>query len=438
MRVNDKPTKGVKMDKLLESIKPKLTDEENSQLLSLINKQVVALGTDHVFALRDKRGEIVAFKQRVRLAESDGTLVKIKKTYSVSAQGYEVLSEASGTCVMTPEKLFVDGEMRSNPWVCRDDHHRIVTVYARAIAFRFSSKGLPIVSDWLTTYDSPNYRLIDLLAKAKETPRVFRLLPRDMQPEEEFTTGGLRIPRTWARYYFDPACDLWVDTSAPEVLDWHSQIINREKKSLDYAQTFARRNAVKHLLGIHKAPEGCNGVWDLAVLCWRPVDGSILKWDMTRYIETRNRVQHLSSGGSFELTEVIQGQEEIGTSEEDDTIEADEPDSPEPVPAAVNGAAAEPQGEAAKQPPPVEAPAEKPPASPGKRKAKPKPEGSEEARAKLSNLLGFKSFYRSEWAAALKASGLPDNWAPDVNDEPAMDRMLEAMSRAMDATLGGE
>jgi hypothetical protein len=424
------------MENLLEAIKPKLTEEENAQLLALINKQVVALGTDRAFALRDKRGEIVAFKQRVRLSGADGTLVKIKGNWSVSAQGFELLAEASGTCVMTPEKLFVDGEMRGNPWVCRDEHHRIVTVYARAIAFRFSSKGLPIVSDWLTTYDSPNYRLTDLLAKAKDTPKVFRLLPRGIEPEEEYTQSGARVNRTWARYYFDPACDLWVDTSSPEVLDWHSSIINREKKSLDYAQTFARRNAVKHLLGIHKAPEGCKGDWDLSVLCWRPVDGSILKWDMTRYIETRSRVQHLSSGGSFELSEVIHGQEEIGETD-DDTIDVDEPDTTATAPAATNGATAEPQGEAAQPPPPAEAPAPKPPASPGKRKVKEKPEGSDEARGKLSNLLGFRGFYKDQWVAALKLAELPADWTPSVQDEATMDRMLDALSRALDSLEGG-
>lgn len=418
---------------ILDKIKGKLAEDEFASLQALLNKQVVALGTDRAFALRDSKGEIVAFKQRVRLCGTDGTLVKVKDNWSISAQGYEALAEASGTSVMTPKYLFVDGSKRSNPWVQRDEHHRVVTVYARAIAFRFNSKGLPIVSDWLTTYDSPNYRLIDLLAKAKGTPKVFRLLPKGMQPEIEYTQAGVPITRTWAQYYFDPACDLWVDTAAPEVLDWHSSIINREKKSLDIAQTFSRRNAVKHLLGLQKAPEGSKGVWDVTVLCWRPVEGSILKWDLTRYVEMRNRVEHLSSGGSFELAEVSRGVEEITPGDDSEVIDLEaEPDTTEPAAPAENGGPAETRGEAAPPPSAAGAAPEK------QRKTKPKPEGSVEAQAKAKNLLGFRSFYRAEYEAGLQALGLPPDYVPDVHDEATIDKLMAAISRALDAAVGGD
>ena len=59
---------------------------------------------------------------------------------------------------------------------------------------------------------------------------------------------------TWARYPFDEATNLWMNTTHDEALKWLAQIINREKKSIDFAQTFAKRNSLKHLSGIQKAP----------------------------------------------------------------------------------------------------------------------------------------------------------------------------------------
>jgi hypothetical protein len=52
-----------------------------------------------------------------------------------------------------------------------------------------------MVSDWTTIYDTPSYRMIDLLGKAKQFPQAFTLLPSEMVPEKE---NG-----TWARYPFD-------------------------------------------------------------------------------------------------------------------------------------------------------------------------------------------------------------------------------------------
>jgi len=59
---------------------------------------------------------------------------------------------------------------------------------------------------------------------------------------------------TWARYPFDESSNLWINTAHEEALQWYAQIINREKKAIDYAQTFARRNAMKHLLGSRRRP----------------------------------------------------------------------------------------------------------------------------------------------------------------------------------------
>ena len=279
--------------KILESIKGKLDEAENKELALVLSKSIVALGTDEAFALRDSEGTIRAFKQRVTLSERDGTLIQPVPggPFVVSAQGYEVLSEAAGVCCIFPTDVLVDGKPQANPYVLRDTNNgRVLAVYCRAIAFRFSSKGIPQVADWTTIFDTPSYRLIDLLGKAKKCPAAFKLLPNDMKaPEGQ--------GQTWARYTFDEATTLWINTSHDEALTWFAQIINREKKAIDFAQTFARRNAVKHLLGVQKAP---GNVWDVPVLCWRPTAGNIVKWDATQYVELQQRVKSIVSGsGGF-------------------------------------------------------------------------------------------------------------------------------------------
>jgi hypothetical protein len=292
-------------EKILESIKSKVSEDEFKALVNIQQKNVVALATDQAFALRDAAGEIRAFKQRVRLSKEEGTLIQPVPgaPWSVSAQGYEILAEASGVAVIFPQDCIVDGEVRRNPYVLRDTQNgRVLAVYARAVAYRFSSKGLPQVCDWTSMFDLPSYRLIDLIAKAKDAPSVFKLLPIDDVPPA--ATGT-----TWAKYPFDNSTTLWINTSHPGALDWYKAILNREKKAVDFCQTFARRNATKHLLGIQKAP---GPVWDLTVFCWRPTSGNLVKWDYTRYAEVRKQIEDAAGGGSFEgqKPEVVKGKDE--------------------------------------------------------------------------------------------------------------------------------
>jgi len=239
---------------ILEKVKGKLDDADFAAVANLVNKNVVALGTDEAFALADSSGVVRAYKQRVTLSERDGTLCNIQGQRVVSAPGYELLGEAAGAVVIFPGQVLVNGELRANPFVERDPNNkRVLSVYCRAVAFRFSSKGIPQVSDWTTTYDSPNYRLIDLLGKAKDNPGAFRLLPIEAAAPDD--------KGTWAVYPFDDSTRLWVNTSHDEALSWYASIINREKKAIDFAQTFARRNALKHLTGIYKAPKDLKDPW---------------------------------------------------------------------------------------------------------------------------------------------------------------------------------
>jgi len=362
-------------------------------LSGVVRKDVVALGTDEAFALRDGDGEIRAFKQALTLKESAGTLVQPVPggPFVVSAQGYEVWQEAAGACVIFPSEVLVDGKWQQNPAVIRDQKNgRILMIYARAVAFRFSSKGIPMVSDWTTIYDTPSYRMIDLLGKAKQFPQAFTLLPSDMIPEKE--------KGTWARYPFDEATNLWMNTTHDEALKWLAQIINREKKSIDFAQTFAKRNSLKHLSGIQKAP---GNSWTIQVVCWRPISGNIVKWDATQYANLQTRVGKLISGdrSEFQKIEMVAGAER--TSDDADAIHEEAVIDPEDHEKVIDVGPAEK--------------AEKKPSAP--------------LSKAMQNLIVAKKEFHGEYLAACQALSIePD---ADMTDEQAI-QIIREMNRALD------
>lgn len=254
-------------------------------------KNIAVLGIDEAFVLSDGDGQIKAFKSALQLTQRDGTLIQPVPggPFVVSAQGYEVWAEKTGTSVIFPKEVLVGTEWKPNPYAERDpNNRRILAVHARAVAFKFSSMGIPQVSDWTTIFDTPSYRLIDLLGKAKKFPQAFKLLPAEMEP-------GTEGNETWAKYPFDESTNLWVNTSHEEVISWYSQIINREKKSMDFAQTFAKRNALKHLSGLQRSP---GNQWVLPVLAWRPTGNNIVKWDGTQYSQLQERVAGMIEGDS--------------------------------------------------------------------------------------------------------------------------------------------
>lgn len=282
------------------------------------DKNIAVLGQDEAFVLTDSNGQIKAFKKSLTLSEKEGTLVKPGygdgMPYVVSAQGYEAWAEATGASVIFPKEVLVGNDWKPNPYAERDpQNRRILAVHARAIAFRYSSMGIPQVSDWTTIFDTPSYRMIDLLAKAKKFPQCFKVLPKDMKPEDG-------KGETWADYPFDESMNLWINTSHNEVITWLSQILNREKKAMDFAQTFAKRNALKHLSGIQKAP---GNIWRMPVLAWRPTGQNIVKWDAAQYSQLQDRVAGMIEGGSdeFKNVEIEQGQERTGEDQETVALE---------------------------------------------------------------------------------------------------------------------
>jgi len=318
--------------------------ELENKIVALKSKNVVALGTDEAFMLTDKDGQIKAFKTMLNLSVNEGTLVQIgwknDSPVAISAQGFEAWAEKTGASVIFPKDVLVGDTLKPNPYMERDPkNNRVLAVHCRAVAFKYSPMGLPQVCDWSTIFDVPSYRMIDLLAKAKKTPQAFKLLPEGMSPESNNN-------ETWAKYSFDESTNLWLNTSHNEVLDWFSSIINREKKAMDFAQTFARRNALKHLSGLQKPPDNVHK-WSFPVLSWRPTGNNIVKWDQTQYEQLQKRVAGMIEGndefesGETRQIEIKKGVEtishELDTPEIIEDVNPDDPiemeSQPEPEPA---------------------------------------------------------------------------------------------------------
>jgi len=296
---------------------PKEAQAVGEYLSKIKEKDISILGEGEMFNLTDQKGDIKAFKRVIVLSADDGTLVQpvLGGPYVVSAQGYEKVNTDTGTIVMNADSVLVDGQPQQNPYVLRDQKNgRILSIYSRAIAFRYSPLGVPQVSDRTTVFDVPSYRLIDLLAKAKKFPQAFKLLPEGLEPD---------CDGTWAKYTFDENTSLWVNTSHEEALQFYSQIINREKKAIDFAQTFSQRNASKHLHGISKAPGNTN-TWRLSVICWKPSNEGPIRWDMARYANTQKALTELADGkthGELPSIEMVKGTDYLS---DEDAIEAQE------------------------------------------------------------------------------------------------------------------
>ena len=139
---------------VLKKIQPAIEKKDFNALSNYFSKNVIQLGTHEAFALRDNEGEIRAFRQKLTLSHKDGTLIQPVPggSFVVSAQGYQVWAEAAGATVVFPKEVLVNNSWLQNPFSEKDEQGRKV-FYARAIAFRFSSKGIPQVSDRSTVFD---------------------------------------------------------------------------------------------------------------------------------------------------------------------------------------------------------------------------------------------------------------------------------------------
>lgn len=301
-------------------------------IAGLRKKNVIALGEGEAFALTDAEGRgIRATKRTVRLSAENGGLIQpvYAGPYVISAPGYAKLAHAAGAVCMNAPTVTVDGIQQQNPYVRRDADGSIIEVHCRALAFRYNEVGQPMVSDRTTIFDTATYALADMVGKAKRAKDAFKLLPA--------TQPAPAPANEWACYKVDPAVNLWMKITHDEVINFLGQVLNRKKKALEFAQTFAQRNALKHLFGIAVVPGQEKNhpinVWDVPIVCWTPSDGGFVRFDTSRYTTTTEVIDALSSGKPVSLPEAHQpivisrGTEEVnGADMDQETDPAENPD----------------------------------------------------------------------------------------------------------------
>ncbi|MFA5323849.1 MAG: hypothetical protein WC373_14350 [Smithella sp.] len=299
---------------------------EAAALMAVVNNNVLALGIDECFALRDKDGDIKAFKQTCQLSLANGGLVKLPiggGTVIISAQGYEMWAEKSAAQVIHPAEVNVYGEtVAQNPAPLKNKDGEWSGWVVRSVAVRFTPMGIPQVADRTVIFDIENRKNIDFLAKARKFKQAFRILAKGAKSPDE--SGS------WIEYPFDKYSSLWVNAAHEEALDWYSEISQMMKNSLQLAMTHADRNALKHLSGLQKSP-GNTDTWNIPVIAWRATSG-IIKWDGTAYKNLQNKVSALTSGdrSEFKEIELTSGTDELGT-EDIQVVNSGEVDETSPI-----------------------------------------------------------------------------------------------------------
>ncbi len=317
-----------------EALKALMTiDKEKAGIVGrymgrLVSQDVVALGEGEVFALRDKRGKIVGTKQAVKLSSADGTLMQPVKggPHVISAFGYQKIAEASGAVVINAPTVVVDGKEQPNPFCRRDSQGNVIEVHCRALAFRYGKGGQPVVSDRTAVFDLVTYLKTDMIGKAKYCPQAFRLRPKGNPPAEE---------GAWCEYNIDFAVSLFLNAAHEEAIKFLGQTLNRQKKAMEFAQTFAQRNALKHLFGLDKSPkEGQVENWLLETTAWRSEAGGMIGFSAAQFQQGVKQIENVMKG---EEATVISGMDTIET-EADILDGADVEDHPEVQDAAFSNA----------------------------------------------------------------------------------------------------
>lgn len=365
--------------------------EEAKALESVVRQSIIALGVDECFALRDKDGDIKAFKSVAHLSIANGGLVKLPVgggVNMISAQGYEMWAEKAAAQIIHPAEVNVYGEtVAQNPAPLKNKDGEWCGWAVRSVAVRFTPMGIPQVADRTVIFDVENRKNIDFLAKAKKFKQAFRIMAKGGNAPDE--TGS------WIEYPFDKQSSLWVNASHEEALDWYSEISQMMKNSLQLAITHADRNALKHLSGLQKVP-GNATEWNIPVIAWRATSG-IIKWDGTAYKNLQNKVSALTSGdrSEFKEIELTSGTDEIGDEDiqivnageiDETTVSADSAEQQLPNTADSGGQSGD---------------------------SKKKVEFTAEEKKVMNNLKTMKNQFPSEFAECCSSLGIdPDNYTP--------------------------
>jgi hypothetical protein len=384
--------------------------KEKAQLVGkymgqLVNKDIAALGDNEVFALRDSKGRIIGTRQAVMLSEADGTLTQPVRNgpFTISAFGYQRLAEGAGAQVINAPTVVVDGVEQPNPFCRRDEQGNVIEVHCRALAFRYGKGGQPVVSDRTAVFDLVTYLKTDMIGKAKYCPQAFRLRPKGQPPTED----GF-----WCEYNIDFAVSLYLNAGHEEAVKFLGQTLNRQKKAMEFAQTFAQRNALKHLFGIDKTPEdGKWSQWRVEMTAYRPEHGGNIGFTAAQFMDGVKQIENVISGDAdTPPAKVISGTDTIET--ESDILDgADAEDIPEVQHALFSGGSAQ---------------AEAPAAAPAETQENVE-ESTEEEKRNWQNLQVAKKEFAGEYEAALKKLA--------VTEEEVNPQVAGAVLRAIDMVL---
>ena len=387
------------------------------------HKNVIALDEGEAFILTDAEGRnIRATKRTVRLSAENGGLVQpvYNGPYVISAPGYAMLAHAAGAVVMNAPTVTVDGVAQQNPYVRRGQDGSIIEVHCRSLAFRYNENGQPMVSDRTTIFDTATYALADMVGKAKRKKDAFKLLPAAAPAPEP--------KNEWACYRIDEAVNLWMRITHDEVITFLGQVLNRKKKALEFAQTFAQRNALKHLFGLSVVPGQSDNrpirVWDVPVVCWSPSDGGFVRFDTARYAESARIIDALSEGKPVSLPQsqqpvvVSRGTEEINGADMDEEADPlENPDIYEAQEATPKAAQATHEAQPVYEAPPVN----------GEDAATP-PQWTEKEMKAWENLEVAKADFEEEYREAMHVIGL----APGEENPGNAAEVMREMTRILD------
>ena len=191
----------------------------------------------------------------------------------ITAKGYYRAGAACGLQIVHPQTVLVDGEAKSNPHYERNEATGTVErAVVRVVVVGRNAAGQLIARDQTAIYSPFAYLLKELHAKQAYNPdsiKAHSQRPGDAPQEGWEFFPEIEVPGT-GRYV-----GLLVKLANPEVLKLLKLYSERVCKILEYAVTFAARNALKKMLEIH-IPTFHDGVGYVPVVSWTdPTDEMI-------------------------------------------------------------------------------------------------------------------------------------------------------------------
>lgn len=278
----------VRLDRLTEESATQLCQTSPAiaaqTLMALLSQNTMAL--PNTAFVRREDAVLKRVKVAVRLAESEGHLIKIKRkitdpnnpnkktdvvAFEPTLNGLRKLNEVPALQIIRPERVFVDGKEQGNPFIqVHPDKRLPEVVYARAICVGYSPTGQFVASDVMIRLDVNVYLIENIQAKMKWMDNSDKLAIYGTSTQKPKDANDKPIAGNWRPLPVHAAGDLclWVNLAAPEVHEILRDHTTRLKFLERLAQSFAERNALKAHPAIPKSGSGQNGVMAFPMTSW--------------------------------------------------------------------------------------------------------------------------------------------------------------------------